>query len=205
MNNIVLIHGYGVDVDSPLRHAMPSHAGFSCFQSHLDSGEAVVYRWSEFCEMPLSQTFNPKNHLNIYLRERHKAELDTTHLDLQRFLKQHQPEIIVAHSLGTELLLNQLERNTLPVSVKRIVFHQGDLPFDRSIPEKASQSIEWINTFAPWDYTLAMSSLFHRKPRGGQIGWKQPKVTNRLFASFKHPHLHVSGLRDSKFLDLCLS
>jgi len=204
MSKIVLVHGFASDITSPFSQPEPDHSGFRAFAPLVEKEEAVSFRWAIPHTLGLIDSVSLPAFLKVYQKEKVKAgELETLQ-SFKSFLDRKQPGFIVAHSLGCELVLNTLEKFPLPASVKRITFVQGDFNYDRGLPNNFDETVEYLQLYAPWDYTLAFSSLYNRKARAGLVGWKTKNVKNQLFLSYKHPHLHVSPMRDSNLLQVCL-
>lgn len=127
MCEVVLIHGYGVDLSSWRRPADPVHAGFQAFAELVEQTHTKVFRWSIPRHLPVFESLKLSSYVDTYRQERRKAHERETWLALQALLETEAPRLIIGHSLGTQLIHNYLTEQALPDSVKRVVWAQADL------------------------------------------------------------------------------
>ncbi|MEI7512926.1 MAG: hypothetical protein WCK01_05735 [Candidatus Uhrbacteria bacterium] len=208
MSRTVLIHGFSTGIQySFLRAAHGFDAGFSAFASDIQEGKVSVFRWDIKENATFWQSINPLYTFGVYRREQKIVSEKETHENLQKFLEQEKPEIVVCHSIGCLLFLEYIKTQSLPSSVKRVIFNQADTTwFDIELPlriEKQIQSktLQFINTYCPWDPTLMFSVFVGGALRAGLVGIRHSHIENIFFALTKPYNLHTSAIRSKKFRD----
>lgn len=198
MSRIVLLHGFAVHLTAPVvRPPFGPSASMSAFDNLVSTGEARVFPWGIERKVSPVELLRPSVIQKLY-----KEELDLIHTDelqtnLKLFLEQEQPETIVCHSMGCELLQLHLENFNLPPSVKSIVVIQSDLPIGTSF----RTSVPIHHLYCPWDPTLILSSVTNKSIRAGLLTHKQSNAKNVLFPLVRLSNLHTSSIRDKKLLD----
>ncbi len=196
MSKIVLIHGYGANIDSPF-HRINQELDFKAFKRHLQNGDAKIYIWSEdTVNLSLFKSLNPFIYQKIYKQDRKKATSNENLKRLHNFLSQEKPEILVCHSLGSHMILSYLEHYQLPANVKKIFLVQADVPHNRKIPDVHAAI---YNVFCYWDVTLVLSMIVNWYIPAGLIGLKNSK-NNIFFPLYKRPNLHLSSIGDTDLL-----
>ena len=190
MREAVLIHGYAVGMTSLLRRPAGPNAGFEAFADAIASNRVAVFHWGLKEHLSLGQFFNPFFIFNYYCRERRLAQADETTERLKHFLEETTPRVIVCHSMGAAVLTNYVKHHGLPASVERIVFVQADL----DALEAGVIEIPLLNLFCPWDPTLLLSSILHRRLRAGLVGLR--RSGDRLRPLYRPLNLHTSSIRD---------
>jgi hypothetical protein len=204
----VLIHGYGVGGEYwQFRKPEGKFAGFGAFSELINHEEAGVFRWDEPRQFSFWELFNPFEHLKLYDREKAKSQSSNTHKNLKTFLYQENPEVIVCHSMGCSLLLNYLDTNPLPNSVRHIVFVQGNTSQSRKLPESlqtqlVSKHLHLTNLFCPWDQALWSLVLTKHVVPAGLFGFNNPFVQNRLFPLYRRLNLHTSSINDPNLFSI---
>lgn len=193
----VFIHGYGTNIASPFQKPLGKNKNFTV----LTSDECAALDWSLAYTLNFSGALNPFSYLKIYQQECALTNDIKTHQTLASFLNQAQPEMIFAHSLGCQLVCNFLNNNSIPQSIKKVVFLQADI--------SATSQIGWllpplrlVNYFCPWDITLMASSLYYKAPRAGLIGLNTAKVKNVFLPAWKSINPHTSCLQDKQILNI---
>jgi len=197
MSKIFLIHGFAVGLTAPIfRCGFGISAGFRIFEDLILKKEAVVFRWGIDSRVNPFRFLNPFFLLNYYEDEKFLAQAFETHKRLEEFLEKEKPEVIVCHSMGCFLLNEYLKNNQLPSSVRTIVFNQADIAKN----EEIKIELPVYNFYCPWDPTLIASSIYNRAWRGGLGQLKKENVKNVLFPLWCLPNLHVSAIRDERFV-----
>jgi Serine hydrolase len=203
----LLIHGFGVGVQySVFAKAHNDNCGFLAFDQMLRSGQAKAFNWRISKKFNILQTLNPLNSLQHYFQERSKSKQMQYHDQLDKIMKEYQPDTVVCHSMGCLFLLNFLERNTLSKSVTEIIFSQADIDKQHVIPLNLQalfekNEVNLINYYCFWDNALLSSSIVNFSIRSGQVGW-WPKNQNGKIANKFYPlypikgnfNLHTSGI-----------
>ena len=199
MSRIFLIHGFATGIGySIFRPAYGPDAGFSAFRDDINSGKAKAFRWDIKENASFFQSLNPFYTLDVYHRERAIAEDPETYRRLADFLEHEQPEVIACHSMGCFLLSEYLKHESLPSSVRRIVFNQADLPRSTLLRAK---NVVITNTFCFWDVTLWCAVLLERSLLAGLVGIRNPEVQNTFFPLLKPINLHTAAIRSKHFRD----
>ncbi len=198
MPDLLLIPGFATDLRIPfLRRTRPVDGGFSAFRREVGQGRADVFRWGIAESVPLSRAFSLRPYLQLYQRERARADMPDVAERLWQKMEQMKPATVFCHSMGARVLLNAARRYGLPPSVKRIVFVQADMPMDEPKP-KAFAACRVQNLFCPWDPLLAVSALAHHVWRAGQRGWDVEGVENLPFALLRPFNLHTASIRSPR-------
>ncbi|PIP60689.1 hypothetical protein COX00_01870 [Candidatus Uhrbacteria bacterium CG22_combo_CG10-13_8_21_14_all_47_17] len=205
MSRIVLVHGFATGIHfSVFRPAQGIDAGFSAFHSDIENGGVKAFRWDIKEEASFLQSLNPFYTLGVYDRERAIAQRAETHHALHRFLEQESPEVIICHSLGAFLFFQFLQKETLPDSVRLIVFNQADIfASEVFIPETVAKRIQSgalkiVNTYCPWDPNLLFSWILNG-PRAGLTGMRHTLIEERFFPLVKPINLHMAAIRSARF------
>jgi hypothetical protein len=166
----------------------------SMFHDEIVSNDPKVHLFKWMGAHNESEVLNPLAGLQTYLEE---AQL-IKGIDLQNRLYSelglYQPNVIIAHSMGCQLLLNVINNNGLPDEVRYIVTINSDAPSSATINNPrvvnriSNGSLKWINLYA-LDPTLASSTLINKEPRAGLIGAKSQLAINQKI-SIKGNHNH---------------
>ncbi len=211
MSRIVLIHGFATGITySVFRRAHGADAGFSAFRGDVETGDAKAFRWDVQDEASFFQSLNPFYSWNIYRRERVIAKHPETLKRLHTFLSAEQPEIILCHSMGSFLFSEYLKTEVLPVSVKRIVFNQADLPtngIDVSadvLTRVGSDKFSIINSHCFWDPTLWLAVALSGSLKAGLLGMSSTLIQNTFWPLWRPINLHTSAIRSKRFRDFVL-
>jgi hypothetical protein len=198
MSRIVLLHGFAVHLSSPvIRPPFGPSASMSAFDNLVSTGEAKVFPWGIERNVSLIKLLHPSTIQNLYKEELNLIHSKKLQTDLKLFLEQEQPETIVCHSMGCELLQRHLNTFTLPASVKSIVTIQSDLPVGTSF----HTSVPIHHLYCPWDPTLILSSIVNNSLRAGLLSSKYSNGRNMLFPLVRLSNLHTSSIRDKKMID----
>ncbi|MFA6132340.1 MAG: hypothetical protein WC702_04780 [Patescibacteria group bacterium] len=206
MPKIVLIHGFAAGLTAPfIRPPFGPSASFEAFKELVEKGEAVSFPWGIEQQVNPLKLLNPLFLLGHYEKERALAQARETHERLKTFLEQIQPEKIICHSMGCFLLNNYLENFSLPKSVKAIVFSQSDdtdFPFPSSSSSPSNPSSPFIhNLYCPWDPTLWVSCLYHKKQRAGLWPARQTSVKNVFVPLVRPINFHTNTICDPWLVD----
>lgn len=212
MSDIVLLHGFATGVRySVFRDRYGADAGFSAFREDIASGKAKAFLWNHKLDASFWQSLNPWFSWRLYQDERASIHRDDVHASLRDFLAREHPRVIVCHSLGCQMLLEQINRFGLPVSVRHAVFVQADVDATFSIAHQdillrlQNKNLALHNLFCPWDPSLLVSSAAHRSWRAGQRPASFPGVQNRFFPLLRDPNLHAGIIRDPRLRKFVLT
>jgi hypothetical protein len=213
MAKIVLIHGYGAGAVCPslkITRRLTPYNGFTAFKELVETNQAVMFNWYTEQDFTLFEYINLKRQYTIYRSEQRIAQSPQTLHNLHTFLTHHQPELILAFSLGTKLLFNYFEAYNIPDELKTIVTAQGDVPRNfRFTNKKAEQKLQnnstkWVNFYCPWDPLLPISILLNKTIPSGLWGSANKYARNKLYPLHSGVALHASILHDSLFRDKIL-
>lgn len=194
MSDIALIHGYAVNLTSPLvRPGFGVTAGFSAFADDVRDGTASVFRWGIEQKVPWHALLDPARQYRFYRAELSVALSEETQRRFGAFLAHERPEAIVTHSMGARLLYAYASANGLPPFVQDVVMAQSDLPAETDL----SPFPRTHNVYCPWDPTLLLSSALSGRARAGLVPVRGANVTNVLLPAWRPPNLHMSALQDS--------
>lgn len=196
MAKFILIHGYGSGANYSIFKKYPEDLEFSGFKKVLDSKDAVFFRWFKVYNFSFLQTLNPWTHVKLYLTEKKDVAKNEIIEELNKTITQEKPEIIICHSMGSLLLKNYLEKNTLPDSVKKIVLVQADIPHNSSF----NTSIKITDFFCFWDPSLICSLFINRSIPAGLFGLKSPS-RNVFFPLLRLPNIHLASIKSKKLLE----
>ncbi|MEK7458867.1 MAG: hypothetical protein AAB663_00500, partial [Patescibacteria group bacterium] len=200
MLRIALIPGYATELATKgFRSARATDAGFTAFRTLINQAHAVTFRWGIPRTLSFFATLALMPILTLYRNEEQHAITERTMSNLKTFLTTHQPEVIVAHSLGARLLMEYCHRHTLPASVKRVVLCQADMP---TVTPPLHHHVEILHVYCPWDPSLILSSILHSDVRAGLR--KMAGVRNILIPLWRPINFHTSSIRDARLVDLAL-
>lgn len=210
MANIVLIHGYGVGL-SPSKHPLEDLLGFAGFYDLLLRKKVAVFAWHQEENHSPLYFFNPRNHYQVYQKEKSAATSGTVFKSLEAFLQKEQPVTLVCHSLGALLLLTYINHHKLPDSVKKVVLVQADVPADLSLVtrEKSLRELtaarEVLNVYCPWDPALITSKVLHKYNPAGLTKISTPQIKNKMIPLFGHWNLHTATIMQKQFAQFVAS
>lgn len=187
----VFIHGYGTNVTSPVQKPLGVDKGLHALRRE----EFVAFDWSLPYNLSLLHTIDPRTHRAIYEAERARTSDECVHGRLAEFLSLRRPEVIIAHSLGCELLRQHILTHELPDSVRRIVWMQADIESDAKVVMQ--EHVQIYTIFCPWDPAMIISSIFHGKIRAGLLGMRDARAKNVFLPATRLPNPHTSCLYDS--------
>lgn len=204
MSRLVLIPGFATNISYGSRLRLGGFAGFRAFAPLIKEGTATVFRWGVQTSVSRWQSLNPLFFLSLYRQEREMITTRSLQASLARFLEQEQPETIVCHSLGTWFLLRTMSSFSLPSSVQRIIFNQSDTPVSFLASATDRLTVPLLNVYCPWDPSLLVSWLLSGTRRVGLCRVSHPRIQNRLFPLWRPFNVHLSALRDQKFVDVVL-
>ena len=128
---------------------------------------------------------NPLESFQKYFREEHQSASTEAFDILQSHTHQHQPEILIAHSMGARVLFHAINKGLVLPSVQKIIFLQPDIPisFDMSrIANKmAAKNITFSHTWCPWDDLLGIISIYTGELRIGQMPHPEKQFRSHFF------------------------
>ena len=191
-----LIHGYGkaLDIQEP---NIPENGGFYIFDNEITKRQAYPYIWAETVQRNFLTPYNLIAQIQLYYRERYKAEDIREHQKLNQALSSQKPKIIIAHSSGARLLVKYLATYTLPKSVKQIIFVQADISKTELQVNPIPAQIQFTNFWCYWDPALITSMLLNRYI---PIGLYPPEPQySQFYPLYKLPNPHQNIWKDHKF------
>jgi hypothetical protein len=207
MPSLALIPGFATDTHfSGFRGPWGPDGGFRAFRSLVENGDATVFRWGLRKHATFFDSFSPWFAWRLYREERQLTEQAETLRRLSAWLEHEQPHTIVCHSLGCRLFVRALKMHGAPASLRRIVFNQADLSIDELVDAtSAAPTLQFVNTYCPWDASLLCSSVLNGGWRVGLRATPIPSIQNRFFPLWRFPNLHMSAIRDEAFKDLSIN
>ena len=207
----LLIHGFGTKVNYDLAfYQYPPTEDFLAWESDIEFGNAKIFSWGIRQDKNWKNIANAAQYLELYRREKSLAQNKYMMLELDKAIKETQPEIIVCHSMGAFLLENYCETYELSGCVKKIVFSQADI---RSIPNLEKQlelnpNLKLYNYYCGWDPALNTSLVLNLSRPAGLYGIKIKKeyenqIKNIFFPlGFSSTNLHIDAINSPKFKKL---
>ena len=204
MSKVFLIHGSMVGVPSfyksPQAITQQLEDGmYSIFREELKSNnpDYHLYKWMPPHEA--SERLNPAADLESYYKEQAMILTDQLQKSLSIELNSHMPTVIVAHSMGCELLINMINNYSLPESVQSIITINSDSPEDKRILDTdvinrlKSKDLKFINLHSITDITLMTSVVLNKMvPRAGLKGYTSKLVENRSINIFGNHNLSLT-------------
>jgi len=199
---ILLIHGFSyhlINTFFGVKHS--NKVGFKVFFDD-EINKAEMFNWGIEKTFSWFQSVNLFSYLELYRQEKKTALSLEIQNKLQEKLASFKPEIIITHSMGAYLFLNYLNKFTLPLSVKKILFIQGDTSrnFKISNPKiiysVKKELLEIENYHCFYDPTLLFSQLINFSSRIGLWGLKDKIVQNFYYPLNKTRNLHISSISD---------
>jgi uncharacterized alpha/beta hydrolase family protein len=109
--------------------------------------------------------------LKLYFDEKRLTYDENLLKELNEKIISNKYEIIIAHSMGTLLLFNYLEKYGISENLKKIITIQSDLNFDIEIKNKEfikkleNKELIWENYFNALDPQLIVSTFINKKKR----------------------------------------
>ena len=196
MEKYLLVHGYGIGINSFLQKPKKEDGGFKAFSSLVSKGEAVVFRWDEKQELSRIETLSPFSYLDLYRSEKKKSFKASLLGKLDTIVNQVQPSIIVGHSMGAQLIKNYLDLYKPIQSLKLIIWSQADIESSVIV----SSRIPIHNYYCQWDQSLWTSSFLNLKMRAGLIGASSTSIINYFWPLNKTYNPHTSAICDPLWL-----
>ena len=190
-----LIHGYGKSLDIS-ESEIPANGGFYIFDAELSSGDARAFLWAVPWSRKWLAPWNPWAQLQLYRAERKEIQKDALLERLGQELREFQPDQVICHSMGAQLLVNYVERYGLPESVRSVVFVQADVARTEVLP--VIPHVSWSNYWCWWDSALWISAVLNLRFPCGLLGSDDKMVTNHFFGLSKGPNLHQDVWRDER-------
>jgi hypothetical protein len=203
MARIILIHGalQGLKSNSDKR------GGYLAYKTMLDSKEAVIYWWAIEKAFSHLQWMNPFQYITVYQKEKQLVRSPQQVNLIADYIQNQQPEMLIAHSRGTELVTHYLNTHLLPTSVKRIIFLFGgvsrnSLSINNQLQKRIkNQDLKIINYYCPWDTVLLFTSTFiNRCIPAGLFGIDNKFVKNKFYPLYIGINIHMAILKDEDFM-----
>lgn len=196
---VFAIHGSMVGVRSILKSQQKLNQQLidgmcSMFHDEIVSGNPKVHLFKWMGDHSDKEVINPLAGLQTYLEEAQLIKGIEIQNRLYSELSLYQPKVVIAHSMGCQLLLNVINNNGLPDTVKYIVTINSDAPASaqidnhRVVKRISNGSLKWINLYA-LDPTLASSTIINKELRAGLVGAKSQLAINQRI-SIKGNHNH---------------
>ncbi len=152
-------------------------------------------RWGLYEDAPK----NWRESFPKYFRELRRSSDITATSILQEHIHRTQPNILVAHSMGANLLFNAVEYGLDLGCVQKIILLQPDISIYKNI-KAFSESIkknnrQLVHTWCPWDDLLGPISIYTGSLRLGQIPHPYNGIQSVFFPlskkSSKHSHTGI--------------
>ena len=172
----------------------------------INSKEAYLYFWfDKIQDWNFWKSINPVSTTKLYLYERKQIQDPKKINQLKKEIFRQQPSVIIAHSLGCHYLMNYINGQDLPSSVKNIYLINSETPYNFEITNPdlikklESDTLKIDNYFFSWDFTLMSSTLFTGVICSGIIGFSSPYINNhfKFIPSFGNWH---TSLLESKWI-----
>ena len=201
-NRVLLIPGYGTGVTYALwRPRRQELRGFAVF-AHTPGVE--LFEWGEELHYHLFSSLNPLASYQLYRTEQRLVRDPDLQAKLRERIKEFDPEVIVAHSMGGVLLLASLRETNR--SLRKIIFAGSDVrvnPESRTrLQDYAKYGVELHNLYCPWDQALLASlGLNLSVPLGLRA---HPLFRSHFLPLYRTWNLHESSLHDPYLRHLAL-
>ena len=204
MSKVFLIHGSMVGVPSfyksPQAITQQLEDGmYSIFREELKNNNPDYHLYKWMPQHDAKERLNPTADLTSYYHEQSMVLTDELQKSLSIELNAHLPTVIVAHSMGCELLINMINNYSLPESVKSIITINSDSPEDKRILDTTvinrlkSKDLKFINLHSITDITLMTSVVLNKMvPRAGLKGYTSKLVENRSINIFGNHNLSLT-------------
>ena len=190
MSKILLVHGFGIGINSYT--AGSEIAGFHVFDKLIIKGEAKVFNWS--IDKNIESKLHVNKYIELYFNERQKAFDKDTILSLYNFYKQNRFEVIIAHSLGAQLVQNLCR--SFAIKARNLILIQADIDRKSTFQISAEKK---VNFYSYLDNALIVSQLINHYKPAGLYGISTRDFLNIHFMSFQNINLHKSMLEDTRF------
>lgn len=213
---IALIHGSTCGASYSIFAKPRLNGDFGAWNKPLQAGQAKLFWWAKSADqLNFWQCLNPKKLINIYRVDKRYVQTELAQAKLSQFLKEVQPQIIIAHSAGCDYLLTFLqtawkqEKNlnanlSVLSQIRQIHLISSDwqlanIAWPQTVIDKI-QSGELIiyNHFCPWDNTLWISALLNWRWPDGLWGSHNTLVKNQFFWP-RFPNFHTSLPNNPEF------
>ncbi len=194
MSKYFLIHGYGqaLIVGMP---SIPQNGGFYTFDQEIHSGNAYPFVWALTYPRGQFTALSLIHQWRLYRQEQQYIQTIELQNRLYNELLEQQPQVIIAHSMGAQLLCNTLSTYTLPTSVQCIIFVQADVHrWDAS-----QVSIPILNLYCWWDIALWSSSLLKLKTPYGLIPPQNQQIQSYFRGLYRGWNKHQDIWRDERY------
>ena len=207
----LLIHGFGTKINYDLGfYQYRPTEDFLAWEKDIEFGNAKIFSWGIRQDKNWKNIANVAQYLDLYIREKSLAQNKYMLIELDKVIKETQPEIIVCHSMGAFLLENYCSSFELPEYAKKIVFSQADI---RSIPnlEKQlvlNQSLKLHNYYCGWDPALISSLAVNLSRPDGLYAIQIKKELMSRIKNIFYPlglsgtNLHIDAINSPKFKKL---
>jgi hypothetical protein len=198
---ILLIHGFAQALDfKPFRKSKKKSELFPVFNPEIESKDAIIFDWALNWKHEIKDFLNIQNFHKLYFAERELASSQKTLESLNKAIKDQNPDLILAHSMGAFLLFNYFQKYSINPDLKKICLVQADIDFDAETPNNLySKSLSIQNFYCHWDQALIYSTFLHKKPRAGLIGLKNNRnIENQFLPLLEIPNPHQDILRSKR-------
>jgi len=115
--------------------------------------------------MKITNVFTSRHLYKLYFFEKSKAKSEETLKKLHQIILEYKPNSIIAHSMGSFLLANYLEKFECLSNLQKVFLIQADV--DANYRFKISKNVKIVNFHCFWDPALLYSWVLNwRKPAG---------------------------------------
>jgi hypothetical protein len=204
----LLIHGFGTKVNYDLGfYKYPPNEDFLAWKEEIKEGRAKIFSWGITQSKNWKNVLNPLSYLELYKREKSLAKNKYMLLELNKVIKETNPEIIVCHSMGCYLLENYCGSYDLPKSLQKIVFSQGDIRKISNLEKQleSNPALKLQNYYCSWDQALISSVAVNLSRPAGLFGIRiKESLKNQIQNIFwplgnLHKNCHVDAINNIEF------
>lgn len=211
MEKILLIHGYGIGINSPFQRDKLENSSFYEAFKHKHKKNLYFYNWTVcFDKLKLWEASNPFVQINIYKQEQSFINDINNQKKLANYIRTNNITKVVAHSMGANFVLQTINNHCVE-SLKTIFVLQGDCDINLNhLDSKLNHQINIINYYNPFDYSLLTSILINGKLRAGNFGFKTENykrilLTNIFYIpTFTEIDIHLDILKNKKLWNILL-
>lgn len=169
-SKILLVHGFASNYSG-----CDPYRKFNGFQDSIDAGSADLFRWGIFADIP---SWNILGFLRLYRQEQKLSHKAQTQAALVKKIQDFKPQVIVLHSLGTQLFLNTVQNfgSGFLDGVDDVIIVQGDCDWRDIVLPKLDHTVRLQFVFCPWDFSLWESWILNLRIPVGLFGYNRPYI-----------------------------
>ena len=158
---LLLIPGYGTGVTYAVWRPRPQELrGFTVFQGVAG---VELFEWGKELHYHLFSSLNPLASYQLYRTEQRLVQEEELRNKLRRKIRDHDPEVIVAHSMGGVLLLTALAHKNK--SLRKIILVGSDVRANQRnrarMERYRHEGVRLHNVHCFWDQALLASAVLN--------------------------------------------